>query len=243
MVEAVPRVGTVVKGRPPIRRRDSELTKDRIVRAATEIADVEGLAALSMRAIADRLGVTTMAPYRHVANKEDLVLLMIDAAMGEDEYPAQPPDGWRARLELAAHKQWAVYRRHPWPEQAISLTRPQILHNALVHGEFMLSALEELNLVPHTRFHIYLTVFNHVRGTAVNLQWEHEDETASGLTTASGWRPRPPPSTNWRPPARSRPSPSSPPRTSTTTSCWTPCSSSACTDCSTASRRSSRGRP
>jgi DNA-binding transcriptional regulator YhcF (GntR family) len=182
LVEAIPRVGTVVKGRPPVRRRETELTKDLIVRAATEIADEEGLAALSMRAIADRLGVTTMAPYRHVTNKEDLVLLMIDAAMGEARFPALPPDGWRARLELAARGQWALYRRHPWLAQAISLTRPQVLHNALVHGEFMLSALEELDLDPKICFHMYLTVFNHVRGTAVNLQWEREAERASGLT-------------------------------------------------------------
>ncbi|MGO4428402.1 GntR family transcriptional regulator, partial [Streptomyces sp. MCAF7] len=88
-VEARPRVGTVVATRaaaPPTRRTplspppppgaEHELTRERIVRAAIEIADSEGLAALSMRGVAARLGVAAMSPYRHIGSKEDLVLLM-----------------------------------------------------------------------------------------------------------------------------------------------------------------------
>ena len=65
-----------------------------------EIADTEGLGALSMRGVAARLGVAAMSPYRYVGSKDDLVLLMADAAFGEARLPAVPPDGWRARLEL-----------------------------------------------------------------------------------------------------------------------------------------------
>lgn len=92
--------------RPAVPRRaahepDQELTRERIVRAAIGIADTEGLAALSMRGVAAKLGVATMSPYRHVNSKDDLVLLMTDAVAGEVTYPEEPPPAggraWRWR--------------------------------------------------------------------------------------------------------------------------------------------------
>lgn len=131
-VETKPRVGTVVaagpgttsRGRrtppsgtpavpPSVRPDDQELTLDRIVRTAIDIADTEGLQALSMRGVAARLGVAAMSPYRYVTGKDDLILLMADTAFGEQTYPATPPDGWRARLELGARTLWSLHRLHP----------------------------------------------------------------------------------------------------------------------------------
>jgi DNA-binding transcriptional regulator YhcF (GntR family) len=182
LVEAVPRVGTIVANGQPPQRRDTELSREQVVAAAIAIADEGGLLALSMRGVAARLGVAAMTPYRQVASKGELVLLMIDTALGEESFPEVPPDGWRARLEMAARVQWVSYRRHPWLAQAISLTRPQLLHNTLVHAEWMLGALDGLALSMETMFHVYLTVFNHVRGTAVNLQWENDAEEETGMT-------------------------------------------------------------
>src|SRR5215203_813827 len=61
------------------------LSLDKIVTAAVALADEGGIAALSMSRLADKLGFTTMSLYRHVASKDDLLLLALDAAMG---YPA-----------------------------------------------------------------------------------------------------------------------------------------------------------
>ncbi|PWW64211.1 TetR/AcrR family transcriptional regulator C-terminal domain-containing protein [Actinokineospora spheciospongiae] len=182
VVEALPRIGTVVAAGVPVRRREPELSRGRIVEVAVELADAEGLAALSMRGIAARLGVATMAPYRHVAGKDELVLLMIDHALGTVPLPDTAPPDWRTGLEVAARAQWAVYRRHPWLAHALSLTRPQLLPNAVAHSEWMLRSLDGLGLAPAVAFQVYVTVFNHVRGTAVNLEWEREAESASGLT-------------------------------------------------------------
>ncbi|MHA6628665.1 TetR/AcrR family transcriptional regulator C-terminal domain-containing protein [Pseudonocardia sichuanensis] len=183
--------GTVVEARPgpvpgPGRPRrpaatDGALDPDRIVGAAIAIADREGLAGLSMRRVATDLGAATMALYRHVADKDDLVLRMLDAAMGEWRPPADPPAGWRARLEAAARQLWALFRRHPWLAPAMSMTRPQPIAGGLAYSEWTLAALHDSGVDEVTAFTAYLTLYNYVRGTAVNLEPEVEAEAASGM--------------------------------------------------------------
>ncbi|MER6447489.1 GntR family transcriptional regulator [Streptomyces venezuelae] len=193
LVEARPRIGTVVAGSvpaaPAARRRPSpapdaepELTVDRIVRAAVEIADAEGLAALSMRGVAARLGVSPMSTYRYVPGKEDLVLLMADAAFGEESYPAGAgaPAHWRARVEVGARTLWRLYRKHPWLARVGSLTRPLLVPNLLVHGEWMLAALDGHGLDPTTLFDIHVLLYSHVHGLAVHLELEADAEAATG---------------------------------------------------------------
>ncbi|MEU7581305.1 TetR/AcrR family transcriptional regulator C-terminal domain-containing protein [Streptomyces sp. NPDC041068] len=191
VVEARPRVGTVVApgdGAPasPERRpatgAEPELTRERVVRAATEIADAEGLAALSMRGVAVRLGVAAMSPYRYVKSKDDLVLLMADAAFGEETYPAAPPDGWRARLELGARALWTLHRRHPWLAQISPLTRPLMLPHLMVHAEWSLAALDGHGLAPETMMDMHVLLYSHVQGLAVSLEQEAHAEAETGLT-------------------------------------------------------------
>jgi AcrR family transcriptional regulator len=184
--------GTVVEARPgpaaaPAagQRRpapvDGALDPDRIVGAAIAIADHEGLAGLSMRRVATDLGAATMALYRHVADKDDLVVRMLDAAMGEWCPPTDPPVGWRPRLEAAARQLWALCRRHPWLAPAMSMTRPQPLAGGLAYSEWTMAALQDSGTDDVTAFTVYLTLFNHVRGTAINLEPEVEAEAVSGM--------------------------------------------------------------
>jgi AcrR family transcriptional regulator len=88
------------------------LSLDRIVPAAIELADSGGLAALSMARLAERLGFTPMSLYRYVASKDDLIVLMLDAAIGP------PPEGldgdWRERCAGWAGTLRDTYRRHRW---------------------------------------------------------------------------------------------------------------------------------
>ncbi|WP_069163359.1 TetR/AcrR family transcriptional regulator [Nocardia altamirensis] len=90
------------------------LSLGRIVAAAIEVADAEGLRALSMRKVAERFGTTTMSLYRYVPGRAELVELMRDAVYGEA--PLEPADGldWRAGLERWARRVWEIYQRHPW---------------------------------------------------------------------------------------------------------------------------------
>ncbi|MYT32638.1 MULTISPECIES: TetR/AcrR family transcriptional regulator C-terminal domain-containing protein [unclassified Streptomyces] len=205
LVEARPRVGTVAVAqdrtpapeRPSAPRRrspspaaaDHELSRERIVRAATEIADSEGLAAVSMRSVAARLGVAAMSPYRYVTSKDDLVRLMADAAFGEESYPATPPEDWRARLELGAHTLWRIYRRHPWLAQVDTLTRPLMLPELMVHAEWALAALDGHGLDPATMFDLHVLLYSYVQGIAVHLERAAQAEAATGLS-ADQWMDR-----------------------------------------------------
>ncbi|MEV5510962.1 TetR/AcrR family transcriptional regulator [Streptomyces orinoci] len=97
----------------PARGPRRTLDLDRIARAGIELADAEGLAALSMQRLAERLGVTKMALYRYVPGKTELVALLVDAAIGP--YPPEAGgEDWRTALEDWAVRLLAVFRRHPW---------------------------------------------------------------------------------------------------------------------------------
>lgn len=191
LVRAVPGVGTVVEPgvrRPeqpaPQRRKggaDQALTLERIVEAAVAVADAEGLAAASMRRVAAELEVATMSLYRHVADKDALLLEMMDAAFRRWSLPENPPEGWRERLELVARTLWEMFRHHPWLAPALSFTRPQMVASALPFSEWALDALEARGLDTSTAFTAHLTLFNYVRGTAVNVEMEAEAEALSGL--------------------------------------------------------------
>ncbi|MEV7037508.1 GntR family transcriptional regulator [Amycolatopsis sp. NPDC051061] len=181
LVRAEPRSGTVVASRE---RRGSQrgLTRDRIVRAAIEIADAEGLAALSMRGVAARLGAATMAPYKYVTGKDELVLLMADAAYGERGYPENPPPGWRERLTLGGRTLWSLYRRHPWLAQLAPITRPLPLRNLGLHAEWALAALAELGVDAATLCDLHVLFFSYVQGIAIHLEREQHALAASGLS-------------------------------------------------------------
>lgn len=198
LVEARPRIGTVVAGTAAVapavaasaasaRRRPSaapdpeqELSLDRIVRTAVDMADAEGLPGLSMRGVAARLGVAPMSTYRYVPSKDDLILLMADAAFGEGTYPADAPEEWRSRIELGARTLWSLYRRHPWLAQVGSLTRPLLVPNLMVHGEWMLGALDGHGLDPARLFDIHVLLYSHVQGLAVHLELEAHAQAATG---------------------------------------------------------------
>src|SRR4051812_17689062 len=106
---------------PPARGPKQRLDIDQIVRAAIEVADADGLQALSMRKVAERLNVGTMSLYTYVPGKNELIDLMFDLAV------AGPNEGiegtWRERLEQIAHESWWRYHRHPWLLE-ITMVRP-----------------------------------------------------------------------------------------------------------------------
>jgi AcrR family transcriptional regulator len=202
LVHPMPGVGTVVSGGPAAPPRQPPAAgparpapgparpaadrgpggAERIVAAAITVADAEGLAALSMRRVAAELGAAPMSLYRHVADKDDLVLQMMNTVFARSHLP-DPPDGWRARLELAARTLWAMFGQHPWLASALSLTRPQALPAALPYTEWMLTALDGHGLDLDTMLTTYLTLINYVRGIAVNLESEAEAEAVSGLNS------------------------------------------------------------
>jgi DNA-binding transcriptional regulator YhcF (GntR family) len=182
LARVLPGVGTVVaeRARPAAGAPD----RDRVIRAAVTIADAEGLTGLTMRRLAAELGIPTMSIYRHVVDKEELVLFMMEAVFAGNAPPGLTPvvDGWRACVEALAREQWAMYRRHPWLAQAVSFTRPLLSPRAMAHTEWAMQALDGHGLDPNTQFRAAVTLANYVRGTAVNIESEAQAEQETGLT-------------------------------------------------------------
>jgi DNA-binding transcriptional regulator YhcF (GntR family) len=201
LVRATPGAGTVVAERAPAspttsraasagarttRRRplpEPTLELERIVAAGVGIADAEGLASLSMRRIAADIGVATMSLYRHIADKDDLLLRMMEAVFEDADLGPDPASDWRARIERAARCLWTVFRRHPWLAAVMSATRPQLIVTGMAYTETVLAALAEAGLDPSTCLTAHITLFNYMRGVGVNLEMEAEAEASSGMSS------------------------------------------------------------
>jgi DNA-binding transcriptional regulator YhcF (GntR family) len=182
VVRAVPRIGTVVAG--PRRKSEpegGELGVARIVEAAIAIADAEGLAALSLRGVAGKLGAPVMSLYRHVPSKEALLDRMTDAALGEDPLPRERPAGWRPAIELAARRSWASLKRHPWLARTLVLSRPRPLPNAIAYADWILGALEGHGLAAPMRMNLHILLHAFVLGLGVDLEAEAEAQAATGM--------------------------------------------------------------
>lgn len=128
----------------PRRGRRPTLSVEGITRAAVRIADTEGLGAVSMARVAKELGNATMALYRHVAGKDELLLLMADAAL------EPPPDltragDWRAQLTAWASLVLSMIRKHPWYRE-IPLTGPPVGPRNLAWLDRALRALDGTGL-------------------------------------------------------------------------------------------------
>ncbi|MGW2094939.1 TetR/AcrR family transcriptional regulator [Promicromonospora sukumoe] len=85
-----------------------------VVDAAGEMADAEGLAAVTVRRLGDVLGVSAMSVYTHVNSRDDLLVLMADAACARMPRPAFGDAGWRTRVRDVADANLALLREHPW---------------------------------------------------------------------------------------------------------------------------------
>ncbi|MEU4480444.1 TetR/AcrR family transcriptional regulator C-terminal domain-containing protein [Micromonospora sp. NPDC023966] len=95
-------------------------SRDQIAAAAVELADADGLAGVSMRAVAGALEMAAGSLYRHLSSRDDLLDLMVDRCVGE--LRPYPKDGgsWQDQFLLLARRQLALYRRHPWLPDAIA---------------------------------------------------------------------------------------------------------------------------
>jgi AcrR family transcriptional regulator len=91
----------------------SELSADQIVTAAIALLDARGVEALSMRALAGQLGCSTMAAYRHIDSREQLIARAAETVLKAP--PKLPPSPWYEQLETIARHSWATcWRSHPW---------------------------------------------------------------------------------------------------------------------------------
>ena len=95
-------------------RTRTPLSRDRVLRAALELADARGLEELTMRKLAKELGVEAMSLYNHVASKEAMIDGLIDIVFSEIEVAEPGEKDWRTAMRERAHSVRAALRRHPW---------------------------------------------------------------------------------------------------------------------------------
>ncbi|HTX11421.1 MAG TPA: TetR/AcrR family transcriptional regulator C-terminal domain-containing protein [Solirubrobacteraceae bacterium] len=118
------------RGRPPT------IDREAVLDAAISLLDGEGVEALTMRRLASELGVSAMAPYRHVSCKDELLMVLVDRLAARLVYPPRPPDPKGAMLVL-----WStIYdslAEHPWV--------PEVLARRQMMAPSVLGAIEEIH--------------------------------------------------------------------------------------------------
>ncbi len=142
---------------PPVK----PLGKQRILEAAIAYADEHGVDALSMRRIADKLGCGVMSLYNHVANKEEMLVGMVDIVAGEIELPSVNDD-WKGSLRASAAHAHEVLLRHQWAPAQWSLCMPGPAR--IRYMDSILQVLTEARLEPRLVYSGYHAVTMHIIG-------------------------------------------------------------------------------
>ncbi|MFE2756814.1 TetR/AcrR family transcriptional regulator [Actinosynnema sp. NPDC059335] len=162
------------------------LSVDAIVDAAVEVADREGLAGLSMRAVGERLGRSAMALYAYVPGKAELVDLMCDRVLGG--FPAEYPvdAGWRVALRAWAVDARGFFLAHPWVLQ-VSQARPVLGPNEFAMVEGLLGILRSTGLGAPVVRGVVGAVVQFVRGAAGVVAEARRAARETGLSDEEWW--------------------------------------------------------
>jgi AcrR family transcriptional regulator len=143
------------------------LSRDRVLRVAVQIADKNGIESLTMRNLAQRLGVEAMTLYHYVANKDDILKDIVDLVVSEIEAPSEGGD-WRAALRRSAISAHQVLLRHPWA-CSLMMSPARIGPARLRYMESLLGRLREAGFSAEMTHHAYHALDSHILGFTM---WE-----------------------------------------------------------------------
>jgi AcrR family transcriptional regulator len=159
--------------------RRAPLTRERVLAAAIDLADRDGIASLSMRKLAQELGVEAMSLYHHVANKDAILDGLIDLVFGEIDLPVGEAD-WKAAMRRRAISAREVLRRHPWATglmESRSTPGPATLR----HHDAVLGILRNAGFPLELAAHAYSLLDSYIYGFALqetSLPFNTPEETA-----------------------------------------------------------------
>src|SRR6185503_10566644 len=141
------------------------LTRERVLHGAVAIADAGGIAALTIRALADKLGVKPMSVYHHVANKDEILDGIVDLVFSEIDLPTTGGD-WRTEIRRRATSARAVLRRHSW---AIGLMESRTSPGpaTLRHHDAVIATLRGAGFSVEMTAHAYALLDAYVYGFAL----------------------------------------------------------------------------
>ncbi|MFI6091691.1 TetR/AcrR family transcriptional regulator [Streptomyces sp. NPDC051218] len=170
----------------------ASLSLERIGAVAVEVADAEGLAAVTMRRLATELGVAPMAAYRHVSGKDDLWALMAERVAAEHRIPEELTE-WREVLRAFALLTRQAMLRHPWVGQlptALFVLTP----GRMAIAERQLAALDGIGLDEDAMMVAFRTVSSFAHGAASSevalRSWTESEGWSSGEETRMGLAPQ-----------------------------------------------------
>ena len=145
--------------------RPPQLSREQVLAAALEVADGSGLAGLTIRSVATRLGTSPMAVYHYVATKDEILDGLVDLVFAEIEAPS-PEGEWREEIGRRMASARQALRRHPW---AISLmeSRTSPGHESLSRHEATLATLRQGGFTVAAAAHAYALIDSYVYGFAV----------------------------------------------------------------------------
>ncbi|HEX7099696.1 MAG TPA: TetR/AcrR family transcriptional regulator [Acidimicrobiia bacterium] len=158
----------------------------RIVEEAVGLADESGLAAVTIRQLAERLGVGAMSLYRYIPGREELVALMVERTFGELTTELVEEVDWRQRLRDIAREYWALYERHPWLLE-VPISRPVAGPNMMDRQEYEFAAVDGIGLSEAEMDAVIELVVNHVASAAKRLHGIRRDAEASGMSDDEWW--------------------------------------------------------
>jgi AcrR family transcriptional regulator len=172
----------------PVRGPKPRLSLADVVAAGVAIADADGLAALSMRKVASRLGVGAMSIYTYLPGRSELVELMIDRVYGEHQIP-DPNLPWRQRVEQWARETWRIYGTHPWLLD-YNMARLPIGPNVLDVSEALYAALRDAGFQGAENVAIYNLINWQLLGAARSMIGDADEARHTGVSAEAYWDSR-----------------------------------------------------
>ncbi|MDH6126141.1 TetR/AcrR family transcriptional regulator C-terminal domain-containing protein [Kitasatospora sp. GP82] len=157
-----------------------------IAATAVAVADAEGIEAVTMRRVAQDLGLSPMALYTYVPGKAELLDLMLDTLYGTMPRTAPADSGWRARVAAVAEDNRALYAAHPWIA-AVSTSRPPLGPGLMAKYEYELRALESLGLTDVEMDSALTHLLGFVQSCARMAADERAAEQDSALNDRQWW--------------------------------------------------------
>jgi len=182
--EPLPRALELLWRDAPQARRARGLSRERIVAAAIELVEADGLGALSMARLAERLGCGTMSLYRHVANKDDLIDAMVDVVFSEIGVPPGGGD-WKSAMRRRAIAVRDALSRHRWAVGLMESRRRPGPAN-LRHHDSVIGRLRAAGFSIEMTAHAYSLLDSYIYGfalTKMNLPFETREEVAGVAET------------------------------------------------------------
>ena len=138
------------------------LSRERVLDAAIGLADARGIDALTMRGLAQELGVEAMTLYYYVRNKDEILTGIVDRVVSEFELPSSRDD-WKAAIRATAISAYRVLIRHPWAA-ALILSGPGVSQARLRYMDAILGTFRGAGFSAEMTDHAYHALDSHIRG-------------------------------------------------------------------------------